>query len=277
MSKVNFTGGIKMKSFLVISILAVLVLSIFSSVFVLAEDDESDDQEQDVDKSLVVLRPFTSLAGYAENENGEDARHIRLWIGKAKTFVLTQEIVDQVKEIREQYKDDPETMREKLKELAQEYKENSENDSYQGVLVIGKGKDHQMYGLVSKEVNNESATFYILEKKVVSENSTSVKPEKKGFFWGLGKRLGFIKNQVITEPVNEDNVNVIGEISIDSEKFETITLWKGTMELDSGNYEGSWDVDLMSASSLKWPNPGQHKAFALGQQKDKNKFEESED
>lgn len=263
-----------MKKLMLYSILLVLVLSIFATVFVLAEESNAEPDESDIDKRLVVIRPFAALMGYAEKEDGTDARHIRLWIGKVKIFPLTQDIVNESKEIRRQYKDDKETMKEKLKELAQKYKENDTIDSYQGILVVGRGKEHVTYRVLSKEVSNETASFYILEKDVVSENST--KTEKKGFFWGLGKRLGLVKEQVIINPEDTSNLNIIGEFSLNGEKFESIHLWKGSMILDEGIYEGSWNLDLMSAGFLWWPHPGLHKAFASGQQKDKENLEEAD-
>jgi hypothetical protein len=233
---------------------ALLVFFLASFVSVIADElsevtDASDVQEADVQQSLNVIRPISALIGYVENE--EDAAHVRMWIGKVKTIPLSTEIMKQAREIRETYKDDLETMKEKLKELAQDYKkELSEIDSYQGLLVIGKGKDHETYRLLSKEVSNDTLTFYVLEKNVVSETA----PQKKGFFYGLGKRLGFVKKQIVVQ-ANTSDLNVLGEITLNKEAFDSITLWKGVLELDSGKYEGAWDVNVFSAGNIWWPKP----------------------
>ncbi len=233
---------------------ALLVFLLVSFVSVVADEvsettDSLDAQETDVQQALSVIKPISAVIGYAEKEDGEDARHIRMWVGKVRTIPLTSDIVQQARDIREKYKDNPETMKEKLKELAQEYKtEASEIDSYQGILVIGKGQEHETYRLLSKEITDETVTFYILEKNVVSETA----PQETGFFLGLGRKLGFVKKQVVVQADSSD-LNILGEITLDKEQFDSITLWKGSMELDSGTYEGTWDMNLFSAGNLWWP------------------------
>ena len=236
---------------------ALLVFFLASFVAVIADEVSENNsalesQEADVQQSLSVIKPISAIMGYAETEDGTDAQYIRMWIGKVRTIPLTSDIIQQAKDIRKQYKDDKETMKEKLTELAQSYKADvSETDSYQGLLVIGKGKDHETYRLLSKDISNESVSFYILEKNNVSVSSGS---EGKGFFLGLGKKLGFVKKQTVVQ-ADISNLNPIGEITLDKESFDSITLWKGSMEMDSGTYKGSWNLDTFSAGNLWWPRP----------------------
>ncbi|MCX6742236.1 MAG: hypothetical protein NTX24_03630 [Candidatus Pacearchaeota archaeon] len=281
--KNNLKGGLnRMKTILMVSLLTLMIVSIFAGAFVLAEDvtdlavDNSDLNQAEIEQSLSVIGPVGALIGYAEKTDGSDARHIRMWIGKVRTTTFNASILEEAKNLKEQYKGDPAVLRQKLKELLQNYKPKSaEIDSYQGILVIGRGKEHVTYRLLEKnenDVNNGSISFYILPQNL-ADNSTA--NEKKGFFVGLGRKLGIIKTPKVITSTDTSNLDVVGELSLDRIKFDSITLWKGDMNLESGSYKGDWNMDLMSAKSLWWPNPGLHKKVA-GQQTQGQPFAETD-
>lgn len=270
-----------MKTILMVSLLALMVGSIFAfaGAFAMAEDttsknliDNSDLNQAEIAQSLSVIGPVGALLGYAEKTDGSDARHIRMWVGKVRTAQINSTILNEANAIREQYKDDKKTMNQKLKELAESIKGSKNSvDSYQGLLVIGRGKEHVTYRLLSKEIDNDSVSFYILPNNIPNNSSAN---DKKGFLVGLGKKLGLIKNSNIITSVDTNNLDSVGELTLDRTKFDSITLWKGSMSLDSGNYTGDWNMDLMSAKWIWWPNPGMHDSLA-GQQDQGQPFAET--
>ena len=175
-------------------------------------------------------------------------------------------------QLGDQYKGNATVMRQKLRELAQSAKSSTNlTDSYEGILIVGRGKDHVTYMLLSNEVSNNSVSFDILPYAPLN-NSTST--AKKGFFVGLGKKLGIIKAQNVITSADTSNSNVVGELSLDRTTFSSITLWKGDMNLGSGDYAGDWNMDLMSAKFFWWPNQGLNNR-TVGQQDQGQPFAET--
>ena len=226
-----------------LSILAITVM-LFSTA--LAETTETNEEiEKNIGKELVAYRPVKAGIGFIEK--ADDARHVRLVIAKALTVPIDESLIESIKEIKRNYTGVE--RKEKIKELLREYFSTVEKkEGYKGILVIGKGKEHKTYKLVSKEITNESASFYITE---ITMKPVIAKPRRLGFFHRL--RRFFFRVRARAEENEEETTNIIGNLTVERHRYSSIEIWKGKLNLEETNYAGEWDFTAFSAGHFYWP------------------------
>lgn len=227
-----------------LSILAITVL-LFSTA--LAETTETNEEiEKSIGKELIAYKPVKAGIGFIEK--ADDARHVRLVIAKALTVPIDESLIENIKEIKKNYTGIE--RKEKIKELLREYFSTVEKkEGYKGILVIGRGKEHKTYKLVSKEITNESASFYITE---ITMKPVIAKPRRLGFFHRL-RRFFFRVRARAEETEGEETVNIIGNLTVERHRYSSIEIWKGKLNLEETNYAGEWDFTAFSAGHFYWP------------------------
>ena len=112
-SDMNMKGGLnRMKNILMVSLLTLVVVSVFAfaGVFAIATDTTSaplaglsvsnSDLNPAEMASISVIGPVGALLGYAEKTDGSDARHIRMWIGRVRIASVNSSVLDQATAIR---------------------------------------------------------------------------------------------------------------------------------------------------------------------------------
>jgi hypothetical protein len=146
------------------------------------------------------------------NDNNTRAEVLTaVWISKSYLEVNSEK----VKQVRQQYKDDPDKLDEELKKLASDVKTVS-----WGRIYIGEGEGMEKLKLVKKEMTNDSALFYVTP----------------------------MSEKYDLDETNEDGVSV-GSLSLEKKYYPDLLLWQGVLKLEGGKYIGEWQV--YSASKTK--------------------------
>ena len=221
-------------------------------VCVEGECEELEEEDGDEIAANVKL-PFVKVAsiwnGFIVNENETEAEQIRVVLTRQRYgrffSVIDEQIIEEIKSIKET--ETPKEAKVKIKELIQQRVQNitQENGGVGGLLIIGKGKNHETYRLVAKEVTEETAEFDIYKLGAIK---LTTKP-KLGLFIGIRRAFGLAKKEETTEVVeeiNETEIEPIGSLSVERNSYEHIEIEYGTLELEETEYQGSWDVTAYS-------------------------------
>lgn len=210
-------------------LMGVLMLGMFASSFVLAEDEvtdvpeltNSENTDQNVQDTLdevantdefktVNAKSVTIAEGWGINSDDTKAEIVQaIWLTK-KSFELDPE---KVKEIRETYKGDKDKIKEELKALSTEVDEKTF-----GQIMVGLGKDHEKYKLVGKEITSDKVSFYVLpiDSKYNVEEAASAS---------------------------------VGTLDLEKNQYPNLALWSGTLVVDSQK----WKISLASHTKLYKP------------------------
>jgi hypothetical protein len=117
------------------------------------------------------------------------------------------------------------------------------------LLVIGKGRNHETYRLAATEIDEDSAEFNVYNMGALKLTRRT----KQGFLLGLRRALGFVSEEEsteIVEEVNEEEIEPIGTLNVERNKYDHIEIDYGTLDLEETTYEGEWDLTAYSVYKL---------------------------
>lgn len=120
-----------------------------------------------------------------------------------------------VKEIRDLYKGQPAKIREELAKLATDKVVLKAT----GRIAVGLGAGTEKFKILKKEFTNTSARFYVLP---------------------ITEDLGALKDATDADI----SAKAVGELQMSATKYPHLTVWQGTLTLNSGNFAGTWTVSL---------------------------------
>jgi len=163
------------------------------------------------------LARVTIAEGWVVNDARTDAQLIRaLWT--SARYIAAEPSA--VKNITKKYKGNASKIKEELGKLTEEIVSVAA-----GKLSVGFGEKKEVYKLLKKEFTNTSVSFYVLQ---------------------INTNISTLKNATDEEITAAS----VGELKADATKYPSLTLWKGTLKLESGNYKGTWDISAVSHSRV---------------------------
>lgn len=206
----------------------VLLAGIFAASFALAQEesvqdivgntssivDDANNLLNDTgtaidDAKVLGSKSLTLAEGWAiSNDNSKAEAITGLWLAGNYLDVSA----DKVKEVRQQNKGDKAKIKEELQKLSGNVVSFST-----GNLELGQGKDKEKFKLVKKDMTNTSVSFYVLpvnEKRFLNSSDAASA--------------------------------AVGTLTLDKKQYPDLTLWTGSLVLNSGNNAGTWNVELAS-------------------------------
>lgn len=217
------------------------------------EDDTETDNEINANVKAPAAKIVSIWQGFVISEDKTKAEVIRAVITSQRfnklLAAVDEQTIEQIKQIKAT--ETPEVATQKIKELLQQKVSNvaPENGVVAGLLIIGKGKDHETYRLIAKEITPEKATF-----DVYSLGAIKVTAEmKRGLLIGIRRALGLAKPEettTVTEEVDTEQLKPIGTLEVTRNKYEHIEIDTGKLSLTETPYEGNWDVTAYSIHKL---------------------------
>ena len=233
-------------------IMALLVISVFAMVFVLADDSMTVEDKivsteaVSVSEAVGEQATETDLAGIsadadaiapsaqatAEKQKYAGVRRVSIAngfiINEANTaaerilgmWVSARYITadkDIVKELKKTYKNQSAKLREELAKL----KTESVVAVAAGKISVGASPNAERFKIVKKEFTNTSASFYVLP---IAQNLSELK-------------------DATDETISSKSA---GTLKLDATKYPHLTIWKGSLTLNSGVYAGTWSVTAFS-------------------------------
>lgn len=209
-------------------LISILTIGIFAFPVLLAQEEATTSQELSDSENTDVtiqetlnestttsvpenfktgLKIGTLGEGWMTNSDNTEASIFRtFWISKKQIEIDPQE----VKEIREMYKNDSSKMKEELKKLSE-----GVNETSFGQILLGLGNKMEKYKIVQKEATENKIVFYIIpiNSKYNAEDISSIS---------------------------------VGTFEVEKNVYPSLVLWTGKLVLNSGDYSGSWDVSFAS-------------------------------
>lgn len=156
--------------------------------------------------------------GFAVNAGNTEAESVLAYWVSARYISVDPSIV---KNLTKQYKGQPEQLRAELAKLATDKVVLKAS----GQLSIGFGNLKEKFKLLKKEFTNTSASFYVLP---INTNLAELR-----------------------DATDEDiNAKAVGILKLDAIVYPHLTLWKGTLTLNSGSYADTWTVTANSQSKM---------------------------
>ena len=254
----------KILSLLCVSFLALLLVSM---PFSLAEETTEEvfieelpivgepgvEQEIAANVKLPAVKIASVWNGFVVNENNEEAEQLRVVFTRHRysklLSVIDQQTIAEIKSIKET--ETIEQAKIKIREMLQEKVQavESENGMIAGLMIVGKGANHETYRLVAKEITDESAEFDVYKLGAIKVTTRA----KKGFLLGVRKAFGLATTEETTEVIEEvdtTQLEPIGTLTVDRNKYEHIEIVYGSLVLEDSSYQGNWDVTAFSAYKL---------------------------
>ena len=221
------------------------------------EDNIVEDEIKPIVKKTNV-KPFGILTGFIEKEDESDARFVRIVLSHSQygrlLNALDEDTIEEIRSIKENETNRVEALRQ-IKELVRARIATVE-ESIAGVMIIGKGREHENYRLVATEITNESASFTVFPIKA-SVAKTLPAPEVRGIwgrifgrFWKPKATAPLVENDVNESEIDPENFEPIGELTITRTRYPSIEIDRGTLELYETDYEGTWDFVAFSHKRL---------------------------
>ncbi len=270
----------------ILSLLCVsfLVLILATSSFALAEEittQEVSIEELPISSEEVELKkeietnikmPIVKVAsvfnGFVISEDGTEAEQLRLVLTRQRfgklLSVINDQTVAEIKSIKET--ETVEQAKIQIREMLQQKVEavESEDGMVAGLMIVGKGANHETYRLVAKEITEETAEFDVYKLGAIKITTRT----KRGFLLGLRKAFGMVSEEETTEVIEEvdtTQIEPIGTLSIERNKYDHIEIDYGSLVLEESQYEGNWDVTAYSAFKLPVYKRAEAQAGTTGQ------------
>ncbi len=152
-----------------------------------------------------------------KSDNTEAKRIAALWV--SSRYVSIDPAT--VKNLRQQYKGQPAKLKEEITKLATDKVVAKAT----GRLRVGFGKNGENFKLLKKEFTNTSVSFYVLP---ITQNLPELKDSSD----------------------EEISAKAVGTLTLDATKYPSLTVWKGTLTLNSGTHAGTWSATATSHSRV---------------------------
>lgn len=189
------------------------------------------------------VRRVSIANGFIVNEaNTAAERILGMWVS-AKYISADKDVV---KNLTKTYKNQTAKLREELAKL----KTENVVAVAAGKISVGASPNAERFKIAKKEFTNTSLSFYVLP---LAQNFSELK-------------------DATDETISSKS---IGTLKLDATKYPHLTLWKGTLTLNSGAYAGTWSVTAFSHLKEAKSNvlKGKDKAAESGEGKKIGLFE----
>ncbi len=171
-------------------------------------------QAAEAKQKYAGVRKVSIANGFVINEAGAAAERILgMWV--SARYVSADK--DVIKELRRTYKNQSAKLKDEIAKL----KTESITAVAAGKISVGTSPNAERFKIVKKEFTNTSASFYVLP---IAQNIAELK-------------------DATDETISSKSV---GTLKLDATKYPHLTLWKGTLTLNSGAYAGTWSVTAFS-------------------------------
>ena len=266
--KINHGRENKMNKILSLFCVSFLVLILATSSFALAEEITTQEasieempiaeepelkKEIETNIKLPVVKVANVFNGFVIKEDGTEAEQLRIVLTRKRfsklLSVIDEQIIAEIQSIKET--ETIEQAKIQIREMLQQKVEavESEDGVVAGLMIVGKGADHETYRLVAKEITEETAEFDVYKLGAIKITTRT----KRGFLLGLRKTFGLASEEETTEVIEEvdtTQIEPIGTLSIERNKYDHIEIDYGSLVLEETQYEGNWDVTAYSAFKL---------------------------
>jgi len=233
-----------------LALMALMIVSIFVSAIVIAENEEvtniseisdsastvgdtneviaeSESVIAETDERVIGLGAATLAEGWSiSSDNTKAEITTGIWVSKKYLKVN----VSKTKEIRDKYKGDKAKIIEELKKLTSETQITSH-----GRLNIGIGTNKEKFKLFKKEITDEKASFYVVP--MLKQTETTIEETAK-------------LKQTETTIEETAKASSVGTLELTKKQYTNLALWTGKLVLTSGNNKGDWSVSLASKTKL---------------------------
>ncbi len=166
---------------------------------------------------LGVARVTVGDGFVVKSDNTEARRITAFWV--SSRYISVDPAT--VKSLREQYKGQPAKLKEEIAKLATDKVVAKAT----GRLHVGLGNNRENFKLMKKEFTNTSVSFYVI---LINENIVALKDASD----------------------EEISAKAVGTLVLDGTKYPSLTVWKGTLTLNSGKNAGTWSVTASSGSKV---------------------------
>lgn len=182
---------------------------------------------------LGIARATVGEGFVVKSDNTEARRISAFWV--SSRYISIDPAA--VKQLREQYKGQPAKLKEEIAKLATD----KVVAKAIGRLKVGFGNKGENFKLLKREFTNTSVSFYVLP---ITQDLPALKDSSD----------------------EEISAKAVGTLVLEATKYPSLTLWKGTLTLNSGNNAGTWSVTATSNSKVvTHQNLQKAKAVAAGQ------------